>query len=246
MKNIRAGYKVSVAACAVLAIVMIQSVGTSIASGPPSLASALTDADLNSEERALDAFLIDIGKLDKRRTELGKKSSLTRAEFDSLESTSDGLKRRVAGIQNTLRQVVAKLKASGQWDTIDQTVAARVNDQVFQDFVSRVGFKKALEDAASRLNSNADEIGAPLDILRNRVKAQVNDSGLELDNASLAGRAVRVGFKPARVVADQNLRCRLVSIHYGIHGFIHGNSTTKLNLQTNCYCKGDQNACDQL
>jgi hypothetical protein len=78
------------------------------------------------------------------------------------------------------------------------------------------------------------------------VKAQAGGSGFEQGNRASALRAVRVGFAIAPLAADQNLRCRLTSIHYGIHGFIHGQSTTRLNYKTNCFCAGDQFSCDQL
>src|SRR5690242_18435306 len=71
----------------------------------PVAAAGATSVDLSSELRTLDTFVADLGKLDKKRVELGKKDSLTRAEFNALQNSSDELKRRLATINGALQEI---------------------------------------------------------------------------------------------------------------------------------------------
>lgn len=241
MSKRRFNYRKMTALCAVLATLLIQVATASIATTSPSPA-AFTEVDLSSEGRALDAFVNDLITYDKRSAELGRKLSLTRAEFDSHLRTADDLKRRVSSVQNALREAIRKLKAAGQWDNLDQTVLARVSDARFQDFVRREGFKRILEEAASGLSNDATQISSPLDALRNKVTAQSQESIYDTHNSALASRRVRVAYTAEPVMFGLRLRCRLASIRVGLSGAfrgpVGGQASPAAAAAYNCYCFG--------
>ena len=226
------------------AVVLVQSMHLStsarvISSPSASPSGAFTEVDLSSESRTLDSFVTDLAKFDRKGVELGKKASLTRAEFAAHEQSANDLKLRVTGIQNALRDAIRKLKAAGQWDNLDQTVLANISDSRFQAFVRSEGFKKTVEETASGLSNDANQISAPLDVLRNKVQGLV----LQPITPSLASRAVRAAYTPPPAMLTFNLRCRLAGVRLGFTGLFHG-STSSRNLingaifNFNCQCFG--------
>jgi|GEM_PF-1420473 len=235
--------------CAVIAMLLAQSAKTSVANSSSPLTGAFTDVDLNSEGRVLDTFVNDLANLDKKSAELGKKASLTRAEFDSHQKTADDLKRRLSSIQNTLGQIITKLKAAGQWDSLDQIVLAKISDSKFQTLVRRDGFKKSLEDAASGLSNDANQIISPLDALRSKVSAQRQDHITDPGLSALASLAVRVSYDPAPAMFAHNARCSVAWFRVGITAAFSGSghtATDRAYNAVNCYCLGDGAACAAL
>jgi len=201
--------------------------------------------DLSSEGRALDAFVNDLVAYDKKGAELGKKASLTRAEFATYERSALDLKPRVSSLQNVLRQIITKLKAAGQFDSIDQIVLAKINDRQFQELVRRDGFKRTLEEAAAGLSNDAKEIDSPLDALRSKVQAR--GLGFERDSPPLASRAVRVAYSSAPPVFAANFRCRIAWLREGVTMGINGGTPSdKSKAAVGCHCYGDQGACSTL
>ncbi|MBI3653495.1 MAG: hypothetical protein HY231_20895 [Acidobacteria bacterium] len=212
------------------------------ASRPPS------DANLISELQALDRLVNELSLFDKKVAELNKQSSLTRAEFETHQRLANSLKNRLSAMQSTLREIIRKLKATGQFDNLDAIVLAKISDAKFQSRVRRDGFKKVLEETAANLSGNANEISAPLDLLRNRIRAQAQDSLFEPNHSLLASRAVAVAYRPTPVVFTFNLRCSLAYIRGGISGAFHPGSgpSDKSILAVNCFCDADGAACSQL
>jgi hypothetical protein len=236
MNKQKFNYSKLTAICAVVATILIQVVSTSVATTAASPSVAFTEADLSSESRTLDSFVTDLAKFDSKGVELAKKASLTRAEFATQEQSANDLKRRVSGIQNALRDAIRKLKAAGQWDSLDQTVLAKISDPNFQSFVRNEGFKKTLEETASGLSNDANQISSPLDGLRNKVQGAVFEPG----TPSLASLAVRVAYTPPPAMLAFNLRCRLASVRLGFTGLFHGqgHSTNEAIRNFNCQCHG--------
>jgi hypothetical protein len=229
----------------VVTIILAQIVNTSVATPSPASTPILVDADLTPESTTLNGFVNDLRKFDKKSADLGRKASLTRAEFDSHERTAGDLRRRLSAVQNALSTAIRKLKAAGQWENLDQIVLAKISDSGFQGVVRREGFKKVLEEAVSS-RFEADEIVTSLDALRNKVTGQTRDSSGPA-NSTLASRAIRVSYTPARAMAT-NAKCRLACLRMGITGCFSrsGESSDRSSMAQSCYCFGNQAACNAL
>ena len=247
MSNVRLNhYRKLTVICAVVATILVQSLNASLAAPSLPLTGAVAEADIRAESRTLDTFVNDFASLDKQIAALNKKSSVTRAEFNALQSKADDLKRRLAEVQNALREMIKKLKAAGQWEGLDAAVLAKISDPKFQDFVRREGFKKTLEEVAAQLQSAATEISGPLDVLRNKVSARGSDSILKPGLSAFAFHAVRVAYTPAPALVFASFKCRLANLRFGVTGAILGSPSEKSINALSCYCLGSQAACDAL
>jgi hypothetical protein len=229
-----------------LALGFTLSMRTSTANIQPSpVANPAIDADLNAESRILDTFAGDLGKFDRKGVELAKRSSLTGPDLAEYDRQGDDLKRRLSEVQKTLRQIIIKLKAAGQWDNLDQTLLAKISDSGFQDFVRREGFKRTLEEAASGLSNNPNEILKPVDALRNRVQGRAQDSIFERGDM----RVVRVSYTTAPAMFAATLRCRFARIRQGITGATSssGHPSQKAHDLVDCFCDGNAvGGCERL
>ena len=236
----------AIVAIPIAALMIVQVVSTSVATTSP--APALADINLSSESLVLATFLEDLRSFDKQGADLGRKVSLTRTEFVAYERQGDDLKRRVSGVQNSLRQIIDKLKAAGQWDNLDQILLAKISEPGFQSFVRSEGLKKTLEDAASGRNINVNEIASPVDALRNKVQGQAPDSVFERGNSSLASRAVRVAYTPAPPMFAASLRCRFARVREAVSGATSGNGKASQGAfdAVDCFCNGNAvGGCDR-
>lgn len=239
MNIVRMNYGKLMSLCAILAVLLAPIPAPSVA------AAAGNSIDLNSEIRTLDTFVTDLGKLDKKRVELGKKEALTRAEFAALQNSTDDLRRRLSTVNSTIQGIIRKLKAAGQWDNLDTTVLAKLDDAKFQGLFRRLGFKQILDNATASLASDADEISQPLEPLRNRVKAQAQDG---VSNSALALRAVRVAYEPAPALSTTSFRCRVSLLRFGLSKAFgtSGNPSQGSKDAANCFCFDDAASCQAL
>jgi len=241
MRNAMFRYIRIIGTCAVLTAIVtpvaLASISAARTSSPPAI--AFSDVDLNSEGRTLDAFVNDLGKFDKRTAELGKKASLTNDEFSSHQRLADDLRRRVSTVQDALRQIVAKLRAAGQLDDIDQTMLAKVRDPEFQAILRRDGFKKVLEEAASSLSNGASEIVSLPDSLRNKLGAKIPDSVFEPGRSALALRVVPVSFRSA---GGASFKCRVAYLRVGFTRARNSSAQPSLDatIALRCYCSNFQ------
>jgi hypothetical protein len=245
MKNNRHNQHKAMVILSLAAFVFLQSLHLTTSARP--LPGTVADANLSAESRALDSFLADLAKLDKKSLELSKKASLTRTEFDAHQRTADDLKRRLSAVQNALRDAITKLKAAGQWEQLDQIVLAKISNSKFQEFVRRDGFKRTLEAAASTLSNDANEIDSPLSILRNKVQARVQDSiDGPTGRVGLALRAVPVAYTPPPALFKSKARCSLAYLRAGISGAFNPTRgpSERANLGVLCFCDG--NFCDEF
>jgi chaperonin cofactor prefoldin len=217
--------------CAVLTVGVVQFLHTPVANSTPP--PVFTDADVGVESRVLDAFVDDLNSFDRKNRQLGRKASLLQAEVDSQQRAADDLKRRLSSVEEALRQIARKLKTSGQWDTFDETLLAKVANPKFQDFIRREGFKKTLEDSISSLSSDADQITSPLDNLRRKVQARNPVFG---SATSAFAFSVPVAYVPEPVLGKFDLRCRLANLRQGLSGFVHGKPTQAANDAQVCAC----------
>ena len=246
--KIRCNYRKLTILWAIVIMMLAQVVTTSVATTSPAPAPAFADADISAESRTLSAFVTDLGKFDKKSAELSKRPSIAHVEYELHERTANDLKRRLPGVQNALREAIRKLKAAGQWDNLDQIVLAKISNASFQATVRSEGFKKTLEELASGLSNNANEISSPIDALRNKVKAEVHDPIFERGNTALVSRVARVAYTPAPAVSASSVRCRLAYLRLGFSGAVGaggtvGDPSKPAQNAYDCYCNGDQGAC---
>jgi hypothetical protein len=156
------------AVIALLALAIIPSAGTSTATTPTSPA---VDVDLANEYRLISKYADDLVAYDKQVAELNRRARIAHTDVDPLQTKSDDLKRRLNGVQGSVREVVRKLKAANEWDDLD-TLPARFTDPGYRALFQESSFKQDLEEASNGLTSHAGEISTPLDELRRKLTSQ--------------------------------------------------------------------------
>src|SRR6266550_2526953 len=229
------------AVCAVLALVTAWSVSASRATSSPARTNALPDVDIASELQTLDSFGDDLGKFEKKRGELAKRSSLTSTEFKLLSDDHGGLKRRLSQVPNAIRGIINKLKAAGKWERFDEDLLASSTDEKFKASLREFGGAKRLfEDAASQLGSSSakEEILGSLDDLKKKVAA---DRSLEWRSQESGFRLVAAAYNPPEPVFTRTAGCILATIGYGARMIAHP-LTTPGNINHaaySCKCHGD-------
>ena len=139
---------------------------------PPPMVTAATGADLANEERALAKYFDDLVAYDRQSAQLSAKAKLVSADLDPLKRRSDDLKGGLSGLQNTIREIVRKLKAADEWDDLDTTTAAKITDAKLKSFVEQDSFKQLLEESSNGLTSHGNEISIPLDKLRKKLTSR--------------------------------------------------------------------------
>ena len=217
----------------------------------PSLVAAVSaSVDINAEVRTVDAFADGLGKLEKKRSELARKASVTADEFASLGRLADDLKGRVPAVQSALQEIVRKLKADGQWNDLNETLLAKVQDGQVRSFFQRIGFKQTLERSASRLLDNATDIHTPIEALRGKVKAEAQPGSGQPGSSTLALRAVRVAYQPVPTAVAQSsgtsLRCRIAGLRFGLAVAIKGGPTQGATDAVGCFCFDNPSNCVNL
>lgn len=242
MRKARFSYRSLAILCALLGMTLVPGVKRFVAASP-TLSGSYVAADIRSEVRVLDAFVVDLSRFDKRCVELGKQSSLTQSDFDSQQRTAEDLRRRVATVQNSLQSIVRKLKASGEFDRLDDIIVTNIIDGSSNTFFRREGFKKILETAALHLSSDANQISGPLDLLRSKLRAQARGAVFEVNKSSLSFRPIRVAYHPGPVLYDLNLRCRVAWLRLGFGKAFTGEIPKGAQDAVNCHCLGVQSAC---
>ena len=161
-----------IAVIAVLAISLISSTRSSTAKSQP------PDANLANEQRVITRYADELIAYENQAAALGKRAALANTDIDPLQRKSEDLKGRLSEVQNAAREVVRKLKAANEWDDADARLASRITDARLRSFIEQESFKQDLENTASNLTSQANEISAPLEKLRKRV-ARLNDRAFE-------------------------------------------------------------------
>lgn len=238
--------KILMALCAVLSITLLQSIGISRATVSPEPLSV--DVNLSGESNALNAFHNDLGSFREKVAELKKKPSLTRVEFDAVQRTSDSLKGRVSGVQNTIREIIRKLKAAGQWDNLDAQLLANTTDGKLRTFFQQSSFRQDLEDAAANLGSQANDISTPVDNLRQKLALRDFSS---YDRSEF--RVIPVAYKTPAPVAFTSLACTVGKIRIKLIQRLGGTMTNATADQVSCACNpgagiglGTGTSCSQL
>lgn len=241
MKKAELNWRKSTALCAVLALTFIQSLSmTRATTSPPPLNTASTDAGFNSELRTLDSFYDDWLKLYQQHKVLSKKATVTSSEFNAFKSSSEGLKSRCSDFQQAIRDIINKLKEAGRWNGLDDEVLAKTTDQGLKsDLREAGGLKKLLEAAASQFCSQAeDEITNPIESLRQKLSAQVQDLFFDQAAQDYRLRMVRVSYDPATPMVTKPVRCLGATIRVAVH-LVVATHSGPANSNRHCFCFDD-------
>ena len=217
--------------------------------------SAITaEVDLSTELRLLDSYTNDLSAFDKNFTVVSKKNSLTRNEFDAVQHNAEDLKRRLSELQTGIGQIIRKLKAADQWDKLDDTVLAHIDDARVRSQLSQIGLKRLLDEAGSDLSSSGSEITGPVELLNRKISAGFHDFNFDRRAEALSWRAVPANYRAEPLFA-LSVRCRLAAIRVGIYGFVQaspasqapkGSTGAHINDRVNCYCGASATACQAL
>jgi hypothetical protein len=185
----------AITALTALALLIAQSFSLSARAATP-------DVDLSNEQRSVSGFLGELTKLDDFAGGLKARGRITAIEKARLKSEGEALKRRIAEFQSNIRGAIAKLKAAGLWQNLDQTVAAKIKGGKLRGYLQQEGgAKKLLESVIDRINElrgDIDKNVRDLDALGSR--QPINEiGGLAIGSESLfqGRRLVRAGFSPA-------------------------------------------------
>ena len=210
MKRVRFNYWKLTAVVAVLAITIIAGVRPSTATKQPPLAA--TPADFSNEERALAKYFDDFVAYDSECAKLGKQAVLEHIHINPIQAKSDDLKRRLPELQNTIREIVKKLKAAKEWDDLDTTIAAQIKDGTSNTFFKQESFKQILEESSNNLNSHGNEISIPLENLRKKLTSRTfSPYG---DGADL--QIVRAAYEAPPPMKFVSLRCSIGRMRIGL------------------------------
>ena len=220
----------------VLAMAVGSTAGPTRAAFQPALAT-ISGAELTSELQTLDTYVGDLITFNKKCAGLSKKESLTGPELDPLQHNADDLKRRLSSVQNVLQDMVRKLKAADEWKDLDAKVLATITDAKVQAQFRETSFKQELENAASQLSNNANEISKPVEALRRKVAARSRD-GVVSQDAQF--HVVQVAYNPGGpTVKLISLGCSLANLRLGMSGFVRGRPTGNAYQNQVCACAPD-------
>jgi len=232
MIKARLSYITLIAVIAVLAVTQIPGMRTPKAAAQPSAG----EADLRSEHRLIGKYLEDLSTYDKEAAELGKRARLVAADIEPIERKSRDLKSRLSGVQDAVREIVKKLKASNEWAGLDQDLVARITNARDKSFFQQNSFKKFLEDGSNELVSHETEISAPLENLRNKISSRTFSPDGE-------AQIVNAAYKPPTPFFGAFGKCLMANIQLGLTWRLGGQESQKNQNQRLCYCDPGPNTC---
>jgi hypothetical protein len=186
-----------------LAMILIPSLPTSTATTQP----PTPEVNLAGEERVIAKYTDDLLTYEASAVALSKRATFIGADLDGLQNKSGDLKRRLAEVQNAVRDVVRKLKAADEWNDLDTRLAARITDPKLKAQFEQESFKRELEEAASDLTSQVNEISLPVERLRKRLTGRFG-SGADF-------QMVQASYAPTPL-ARKGLGCRLAILRFKI------------------------------
>jgi hypothetical protein len=193
------------------------------------------EADLRNEHRLITRYLEDLSAYDKQTAELGKRGRLVAADLEPVESRSRDLKARLSGVQNAIREIVKKLKASDEWADLDQNLVSRITNARDKSFFQQNSFKKFLEDGSNDLVSHDTEITAPLDSLRKKLSRRTSfDGEAQFVNAAYIAPTPFFGAFG---------KCLMANIQLGLTWRLGGQESQKNQNQRLCYCDPSPTTC---
>jgi len=232
MIKARRSYSKLIAAVAILAVTQIPAVRIFAAKAQPPAA----EADLRNEHRLITKYLEDLSAYDKEAAELGKRQRLVAADIEPVERKSHDLTARLSGVQDAIREIVKKLKASNEWDDLDQNLVSRITSARDKSFFQQNSFKKFLEDGSRDLVSHDTEISAPLENLRRKLTSQTRSPYRE-------AQIVNAAYVTPAPFFGAFGKCLMANIQLGLTWRLGGQESQKNQNQRLCYCDPGANTC---
>jgi hypothetical protein len=232
MIKTRFSYWKLIAVVSLVAITQIPAMRTSTAKAQPSVA----EADLRNEHRLIGKYLEDLLTYDKETAELGKRARLAQADIEPVERKSQDLKTRLSGIQDAVREIVKKLKDTGEWADLDKNLVARITNTRDKSFFQQNSFKKFLENGSNELTSHENEVIAPLDSLRKKLTSR---------NSRPYGEAqiVNAAYETPAPFFGAFGKCLMANIQLGLTWRLGGQESQKNQNQRLCYCDPSPTTC---
>lgn len=155
-----------------------------------------------NETRAISRYFDDLVAYENELAKLSERKSLEHIHINPVQLKADNLKSRLSEVQNAVREIVRKLKAADQWNDLNTTVAAGVNDANQRSFLQQTDFKRLLEGSSTSLSSRGKEISEPLDNLRKRLASRYGE-GADF-------QIVRAGYAvPEPIGSPDSLGCTI-------------------------------------
>jgi hypothetical protein len=176
MPRARFGQKKSMALVAALAISLSATTSASAAGTVES--SRAADPDLTNEVRIMGSYFDDLVALQNECAELEKKAVLLQIQVNPVVRKSDDLTNRLQSVQQTIREVVRKLKVANLWDDLETQVRGKLTSSIVHTepwariLLQEESFKRLLEAAAEHLSGHKNEISIPVDNLLKRVTSR--------------------------------------------------------------------------
>jgi len=196
---------------ATLGITVTAGVRPSTAARQPAVpATTATAADLANEERALAKYFDDLVAFDSECAKLAKQPVLEHIHINPFQVKSDDLKSRLPGVQNTIREIIRKLKAANEWDDLDASLAAKITDGTSNTFFKETTFRQLLEESSNGLTSHGNEISIPLDKLRKKIITGPGPG----DGADL--QIVRAAYETPAPMKFVSVRCSIGRARIGL------------------------------
>ncbi|PYS71942.1 MAG: hypothetical protein DMF69_08970 [Acidobacteria bacterium] len=229
MTSARSSYFRLTVVLAVLAIVPISAIRSSTATNSPSPSlNTFPGADLANEERVLAKYFDDLVTYDKQVAEVSKRTAFVSADLDPLQRKADDLKGRLTVVQNSVREIVRKLKAANEWEDLDTSIAAKITDTSQRSFLLESSFKHLLEESSNNLTTYSTDIKLPLDNLRKRLASRQSE-GSDFD-------IVRAGYEAPTPFLLSGLQCRTGTIRVNVTIKLGGfpSKDTLNNVFANC------------
>lgn len=208
------------AVIALVALAIIPFAGKSTATNQPLTA---VNADLSNEYRVISKYADDLVAYDKQIAELNRRARLVNTDVDPLQTKSDDLKRRLTGVQSSVRDIVRKLKAANEWDDLD-TPPERFSNAGFKALFRESSFKQDLEGVSNGLAGHSSEISTPLDNIRKKLTSQHHPSAFAAPapftfvslKCSLLSVKTRIIVKlPSVIPSEEHIRETWAACHPG-------------------------------
>jgi len=205
MSRMKFTYLSLTAVVAVLTLTLIPSLGSSTAKNQPiPTAAVFAGVDLANEERVIGTYFDDLTSYESERVELSKRAVLVAADLEPLQRRSNDLKTRLSRVQDTVREIVRKLRAANEWDDLEQSIEAKITDPRLRSFFKQSSFKQLLEEYANNLTGQANEISDPLDKLRRKLTSYYTDGS--------SGRVVRAAYAEPAPFNRTHLGCGIAQV----------------------------------
>jgi len=174
-------------------------------------ATAPVRTDLSNEERVLGKYLEDLTTYERECRRIEQRPRIISTDLDGVQRRASELKDRLSEVQNSVREVVRKLKAANEWDDLDTAIVARITDPNERREFQQSSFKRLLEEASNGLTSHSVEITAPFENLRRKVGRTFPPNG---DGSfTIVSAAYRPEAPPVFLVTA---RCMMAGIRRGI------------------------------